>query len=246
MILLQILLATVLVGLISFVGLATIGLKINVRTFTIALISVASGTLLGTAFLHLMPEALASHSSGVFFHIAIGIFFFFVLEKFLIWRHCHLHQRHNSHGKPVAAAMILTGDAVHNFIDGLIIATAFLAGLPVGISVTLAIMLHEIPQEMGDFGVLLNGGYTIKKALLWNALSATTAILGGFIGYFFVGSFEKIQDFLLPIAAGGFLYIALADLIPQLHEETRFRHAIIQATLVAMGFGVIFMLKQIH
>jgi len=244
MVLIQIIVATTLVGLISFLGILFFGLKLNVRQITFYLISLASGTMLGVAFLHLIPEAMKENPERVFLFIAMGVFFFFILEKFLVWRHCHHHQRPEDHTRPVAAAMILSGDAAHNFIDGIIIASSFLVGPATGLSVTLAIVLHEIPQELGDFGVLIHGGLTMKQALFYNALSATTGVLGGILTYFSLNALGQIHSVILPVAAGGFLYIALADLIPQLHEQVAPKQSLAQILLLAAGFGVMMALPN--
>ncbi|OVE77590.1 hypothetical protein BVX98_02385 [bacterium F11] len=244
MVLVQILIATVLVGLISFIGLVFFGIKANIRKITFYLISLASGTMLGAAFLHLIPESLEKNSSHPMLMVACGVFLFFILEKFLIWRHCHHHQRPEDHSRPVAASMILVGDAVHNFIDGIIIAGSFLAGPGVGISITIAIILHEIPQELGDFGVLIHGGLTVRKALMLNALSASAAVVGGVLTYLSAEMAVPLQTFILPLAAGGFLYIALADLIPQLHEHVDLKPTLAQIILLGMGFCIILLLKH--
>jgi len=174
--------------------------------------------------------------------MAGGVFLFFILEKFLIWRHCHHHQRPEDHSRPVAASMLLVGDAVHNFLDGVIIASAFMAGFPFGLSITIAIMFHEIPQELGDFGVLIHGGYSVRKAILANILVGMLAVVGGVVTYFFLNSIPAIQYILLPVAAGGFLYIALADLIPQLHEQIDTGPALAQILLLGLGFGIMMVL----
>ena len=244
MVLAQIIIATILVGLISLIGIVFFGLHLSGKRITFYLISLASGTMLGAAFLHLIPQSIGNNPEGAFLLISAGVFFFFILEKFLIWRHCHHHQKPEDHTRPVAAAMILTGDAVHNFIDGIIIASAFLVNPALGISVTLAIILHEIPQEIGDFGVLLHGGFSVKKALLFNALSSLTGIAGGVLAFFSLTTSQQLQSIILPVAAGGFLYIALADLIPQLHEQVAPRQSIGQILLLAVGFGLIFFLQH--
>ena len=237
MILVWILLSTVLLGAISFIGSVFLVSKIDLRKLTFYFVSLASGSLLGTAFFHLMPEALEQNPNALSF-MGAGIFFFFILEKFLVWRHCHLHQHPEDHARPTAASMIIVGDGIHNFIDGIIIASAYLAGIPIGLSVTVAVLLHEIPQEIGDFGTLIHGGYPVKKALLVNGLTAMSAVVGAVVAYFSVESIPFLQSTLLPVAAGGFLYIALADLIPQLHLQVRLRQTLGQIALLAIGFGV--------
>lgn len=243
--LLNILLAVTLVSVVSLVGIIFFGFKTNIKTLTFYLISLASGTMLGGAFLHLIPEALEAKTPNVLLAISGGIFLFFVLEKLLIWRHCHLHEDHGDHHRPVAAKMVLAGDAIHNFIDGVIIASAFLVSPSVGTSITLAIILHEIPQELGDYGILVHGGYTPKQALILNLVTATTSLAGALINYFFLGTVVVVQEYILPVTAGGFLYIALADLIPQLHEQTSLKQTLQQIFLLATGFGLMVLLKQL-
>lgn len=244
MTLLWILTATVLVGLISLIGVFTVGFKIHTKKITFFLISLASGSMLGGAFFHLIPESLEQGAERALPTIGVGVFVFFILEKFFIWRHCHLHQNPAEHGRPTAASMILASDAIHNFIDGVIIASAFLASPHVGVSVSLAIMFHEIPQELGDFGVMVHCGFSVKKALVANLLTATTAIAGALGAYFFIEAMPLVQMYILPLAAGGVLYIALADLIPQLHERVAVRETAWQILLLAGGFIVMLLLRH--
>jgi zinc and cadmium transporter len=240
-----ILIATVLVGVMSLIGAVLLPLNIDVKKATFYLISLASGTLIGGALLHLIPEALETRGEHTFLAVGMGVFLFFIMEKFLIWRHCHHHQKPEDHIRPVVANMVLVGDAIHNFIDGIIIAGAFLASPALGISVTIGIALHEIPQELGDFGILIHGGYSVRKALLLNALMGSTAILGAVLGYFFFEAFDSLHKFVLPFAAGGFLYIAMADLIPQLHEQTKTKHTFLQILLLAGGFVLMLGVRHI-
>ncbi len=242
MVLLYIIAATTIVGLVSLAGAMFLAFRVDVKKATFYLISLASGTLLGGAFLHLIPESLEIlEPRPAFILISVGIFIFFIMEKFLIWRHCHHHQHMEDHKRSTTAHMILVGDSVHNIIDGVIIGSAFLVSPSFGISITLAIILHEIPQELGDFGVLVHGGYSVQKALVANFLISLTALAGGVITYFFVGFAPQIQSFIIPIVAGGFLYIALADLIPQLHEFTALRQTLRQIVLLVCGFSLMFL-----
>jgi zinc and cadmium transporter len=243
--LLQILLSTLLVSLFSFVGILLISLRMDINKLTFYLISLASGALIGGAFLHLIPETLQGNPHTGLFWIAIGVFFFFILEKLLIWRHCHHHHEPTDHARPVTARMVLIGDTIHNFIDGVIIATGFMTSPSLGISVTVAIIFHEIPQELGDFGILVHGGFKPMQALFMNALTATSAIAGGLMTYFFFGASTTVHAMVMPLAAGGFLYIALADLIPQLHVQTNIRQTVSQIILLIVGFSIITFLKKI-
>lgn len=244
MLFLKILGATLLVSLISLVGIFFSHQRFNLQKMTFYFMSLASGTLLGSTFLHLIPESLEYNPKHALTLTCAGVLLFFIFEKFLIWRHCHLHQHHEDFAKPTAARMILVGDSVHNFIDGLIIASSFMAGTEVGVSVTVAILLHEIPQEVGDFGVLLHGGFTARKALLMNIFSGAFAILGATLAYFFLGAIPLLQTVLLPMAAGGFLYIALADLIPQLHGNLTLRQTVEQILLLCLGILILICMKH--
>jgi zinc and cadmium transporter len=247
MTLLLIMLSTISVGLISLIGIIFFMAKTDTSKLTFYFLSLASGTMLGSAFLHLIPEALDSQQSNVLMVVGIGVFIFFILEKFLIWRHCHTHQHTVSEAhKPTAARMIIVGDTVHNFLDGAIIASAFLVDHTVGLSVTAAIILHEIPQELGDFGVLVHGGYKPKEAVMLNALTATSAVIGALLGYCFLEAMPVLQAYVVPATAGGFLYIALADLIPQLHEQSDLKDTARQIGLLASGFGVMWLLKHLQ
>lgn len=247
MIFLQILLATILVSLVSVIGIVLFAIRGNVHNLTFYFISVASGTMLGGAFLHLIPEAVTYQVPNLFLLIATGVFVFFIFEKFLIWRHCHTHE--HTHGReasrPAAASMMLAADSVHNFIDGVIIASAFLSSTALGISVTLAILLHEIPQELGDSAVLMHAGFSLKKILVANGLTALAAVLGCVLTYFFLNAVPLVQPYLLAVTAGGFLYIALADLIPQLHEQVALRQTLLQIALLGGGFLTMFLLKSL-
>jgi zinc and cadmium transporter len=247
MVLLQILLATTLVSLVSVIGILLFAIRGNVQNITFYLISLASGTMLGGAFLHLIPEAAEYQLPNLYLLIALGVFIFFIFEKFLIWRHCHTHE--HTHGReasrPAAASMMLAADSVHNFIDGIIIASAYLSSPSLGVSVTLAILLHEIPQELGDSAILMHAGFSPKKILLANGLTALTAILGGVLTYFFLHAVPLLQPYLLAVTAGGFLYIALADLIPQLHEQVALHHTLAQIALLGGGFLTMLLLKSV-
>jgi zinc and cadmium transporter len=200
--------------------------------------------MLGTTFLHLLPEGISANPTYAFSICCIGVVLFFIFEKFLIWRHCHLHHHHEDYSRPTAAKMLIVGDSVHNFIDGVIIASSFLADRQVGLTVTAAIVLHEIPQELGDFGVLVHGGYSQRKALMFNLLSGTSALFGAVLAYFFLEAIPILQSYLLPLAAGGFLYIALADLIPQLHGNLTLRQTIQQILLLSLGILLLVAIKH--
>ncbi|MFH1978758.1 MAG: ZIP family metal transporter [Candidatus Aenigmatarchaeota archaeon] len=234
-------LAVIIVSLISLVGVAALSMKTQkLKSILIYLVSFSAGALLGDAFIHLLPEIVGEFGFTIQISIYLlgGIILFFVVEKLVHWRHCHLPNE-KDHVHPFAY-MNLMGDAVHNFIDGLIIAASFIVSFPVGIATTIAVILHEIPQEIGDFGVLIHGGFSKKKAICLNFLTALTAIIGAIVALI-IGSFiENIALFLVPIAAGGFIYIAGSDLIPELHKEVKASRSFLQ--LVALIMGIIVMM----
>lgn len=238
-ILLQILLATFIVSLISFVGILTLALKRNfLEKILLAIMSFAAGALIGSAFLHLIPEASEKLPSfSVSLYVLLGFTLFFLMEKILHWRHCH-EKECKIHP---FSYLILAGDAVHNFADGLIIAASFILSPLIGLTSTVAIAIHEIPQEIGDFSILIYGGMTAKKALLLNFFIALTAILGGIIG-FLVSESSIITTFILPIAAGGFIYIAASDLLPELKKETKLRKSLFDFMLFLAGIILMLLL----
>lgn len=238
------LVSVAVVSLVSFVGALIILLRQRqIKGFLLFMVSFAAGALLGDVFLHLLPEMVGEGNFGLSssLYILFGILIFFILEKVLHWRHCHLSAT-ESHTHPLGF-MNLVGDAVHNFIDGILIAGSYLLSVPVGIATTIAVIFHEIPQEMGDFGVLLHSGMKPKKALLFNFLSALTAVIGALIVLGFgVDSYELVQ-IIIPITIGGFIYIANADLIPELHKEVVVKNSIIQLISFLVGVGVMFLLS---
>lgn len=239
--------SVIVVSLISFVGVFTLSLQAEkLKKYLFVLISVAIGALLGDAFIHIIPEVLenAVNSTLISSLIIAGIIFFFVIEKFLHWHH-HDDDTDEHHIHPVGK-LVLFSDGVHNFIDGIIIGASFLISVPVGIATTLAVILHEIPQEIGDFAVLLHAGYTKKRALMLNFFSAISAILGTCL-IFILGKFgEQIEIYLLPIAAGGFIYIALSDLIPELHKTKKVKHSVAQIIAIVFGVGLMFLLTFVE
>jgi zinc and cadmium transporter len=197
------------------------------------LVSYAVGTLLGVALLALLPEALqAMAPRRVFESLLGGILLFFVLEKLVLWRHCHTNDC-EVHG--TAASLVLVGDAFHNFVDGAMIGAAVLTSVPLGISTAIAVATHEVPQEVGDFAVLLHAGYSRRRALLLNLLSGASALAGAALAVLLVDAMPSLKPYLLCIAASSFLYIAMADLIPDLHSGRIAGSAFRQLLLVAAG-----------
>ncbi len=228
-----------LISLVSFVGIFTLALgDKKLKKILLYLVGFSTGALFGGAFLHLLPEAVEKYGFTplLSFYVILGILFSFVAEKFISWRHCHIPTS-KEHPHPFAY-MNLFGDGVHNFIDGLIIGAAFLTDISLGIATSVAIILHEIPQEIGDFGVLIHGGFSKKKALLFNFLTALTAVLGTFFALILGGYIDNLTLFLVPFAAGGFIYIAGSDLIPELHKEYSPKKSLIQFFSILAGVGV--------
>ncbi|MCE9549324.1 ZIP family metal transporter [Candidatus Nomurabacteria bacterium] len=223
------------VSLVSLVGIFFLSLKEDLmKKYIFIFISLAVGALLGDAFIHLIPETLETSQNTVLASTLIiaGILIFFSLEKFLHWHH-HGEDKEEPHVHPVGK-LILFSDGVHNFIDGMIIGASFLVSVPVGLATTIAVILHEIPQEIGDFAVLLHAGYSKMRALWLNFLSAILAVVGVLVVFIFGGE-EYFPSLILPIAAGGFIYIAVADLIPELHKTKEVKHSIYQLLVVIIG-----------
>ncbi len=239
-----ILISVIIVSLISLIGIIFISMKEkNLEKNLTFLIALASGTLLGSAFFHLIPESISSINGilSVMIFVIIGIIIFFILEKFLHWRHCHEQHCKVHTTKPMVYTNLI-GDSIHNFIDGLVISAAYLSNISLGITTTLAIIAHEIPQEIGDYAVFIHGGIKKKKALLFNFLSALTAVLGALIGYFLLKS--SSLSFLIPIAAGGFIYIAMTDIIPELHKKSKAVESILQFIFLIIGLALMLVLMH--
>lgn len=236
-----------IVSLISLIGVVTLSLNVDkLKKILIYLISFSAGALIGDAFIHLIPEAVreaSGFSLNVSLYVVSGITASFLVEKFIHFRHCHMPI--TAEHKHPFAWMNLFGDSVHNFIDGLIIGASYLVSIPVGIATTTAVILHEIPQEIGDFGVLVHGGFSVKKAIFLNFLTALTAVLGAVVVLMFGEQSADLSGFLVPFAAGNFIYIASADLIPELHKETDIRKSAFQLFGFVLGVCVMVLLLQL-
>jgi len=234
--------SVLIVSLISFSGALTLAIKKEkLKDFLIYFVSFSAGALLGDVFIHLLPEVVEEYNhsiSLIFIYVLVGILTSFILEKIICWRHCHLpitkNHIHNF------AWMNLWGDFFHNFIDGLTIAASYLLNTGAGIATTLAVALHEIPQEIGDFGILLHGGFKVKKALFLNFLTALSAFIGAIVSLLLNNKIEHLTLFLVPFAAGNFIYIASSDLIPELNKETEIKKGLIQTITFLLGVLVMY------
>ena len=232
-----------IVSLISFIGIFLISMKKDfLQRILLFLVSFAVGALIGDAFIHLLPESLEAGITPIAFgsYALIGIIVFFVIEKFLRWQHRHLfvhpEDRHHKHKliQPFVW-MNLIGDGVHNFIDGIIIAGSYLVSIPLGITTTLAVLFHEGAQEIGDFAILIKGGLSRSKALFYNFLSALTAIVGGVLTLLIGVRVANLSAFLVPFTFAGFVYIAMATLIPELHHEDTPNKLVMQVLGIVLG-----------
>lgn len=229
-----------IISLISFIGILTFSLNPKkLKAILIYFLSFSAGALLGDAFIHLLPEIVKDRGFTLQISLSLlsGILIFFVLEKIIHWQHCHMPIT-KEHAHPFAY-MNLVGDGLHNLIDGLIIGASYLINIQVGIATTIAVILHEIPQEIGDFGVLLHGGFSKARAITLNFLTALLAVAGAIIALWLGSLSNSIIVILIPFAAGGFIYIAGSDLIPELHKETSTKISTLQ--LIAFILGILIM-----
>lgn len=256
MTLLYIVAATFVGGLLSVVVAASLTAAVLSRVVH-HLVSLSAGVLLGTALLDVLPEAFDSKASpqALFATLLGGLMFFFLLEKAELYRHSHHHEgdeHHHRHGFDRQQAgrggwSVILGDSIHNFCDGIIIAAAFLADTRLGVVTSMAIIAHEIPQEVGDYIVLLNAGFSRGRALFYNALSGLAAVVGGVIGYFVVGPWESLFPYLLVVASSSFVYVAVADLIPQLQHRLTLRETAAQLAWLATGLAIVVVaVSQLH
>lgn len=237
-ILFQIILANILISIGSLIGILTLSVKPqSLNKLLMLLVSFSAGTLMGGAFLHLIPEAAENLSMTLVMSLTLASFIaFFLIEKIFHWRHCHkgncdIH---------AFGYLNLLGDAIHNAIDGIVIAGTFVLNPSLGVITALAVAAHEIPQEIGDFGVLIHAGFSKKKALLANLAVALTSVIGGIVGYILAGSSPTLSYYLLPIAAGGFIYVSASDLLPEIRKEVDLSKSI--STFGLFLCGIAFML----
>lgn len=236
-----ILLSTLIISLGSLIGVFTLSLKPKkLEQVLLYLVSLSAGSMMATAFLHLLPESVALLPGQITFNIVLSsIIGFFLIEKLLHWHHCH----HSNCQQHAFGHMSLIGDSLHNFIDGLIIAAAFTTSYALGWATALAIALHEIPQEISDFGVLLYSGWSRRKALLANFLVALTSVVGGLIGYW-LSDFYLFPAYLMPVAAGGFIYIAASDLLPEMKKELSLKKSLLHFSVFIMGIALMLIFKN--
>lgn len=241
-----------IVSLVSFAGLATLALReVALKRIVFVLVGLATGALFGDALIHLIPEALESGIGEVAVSASVmaGILLFFALEKFLYWHHCHGEHEEcedtlvlHDHAPKALGALILSADFVHNAVDGIIIGASFLVSTEVGIATTVAVVLHEIPQEIADFGLLIHAGWSRGKALLWNFFSALSAFLGVAVVLLLGEGVERLVPVAAAFTAGAFIYIAGSDLVPELHKTSGFRRTMVQMLSVVIGFGLMLLL----
>lgn len=246
--------ATAIGGLLSVLAAAAMSLTLLSRLVK-SMVSLSAGVLLGTSLLHVLPEAFESQASptSLFTTLLGGLLFFWLLEKVELYRHVHHHEGdghgHHHHFDAQQAGRggysVLVGDAVHNFCDGVIIAAAFLVDVRLGIATALAVAAHEIPQEAGDYIVLLNAGFTRRRALFFNALSGLAAVAGGVLGYFLVGPWESMLPYLLVVASSSFIYVAVADLLPQLQQRLDWRETLSQVGWLAAGLVLVAVAREL-
>ncbi len=251
-----IIVTTLFGGTLSVLFAAALTLNTHV-SWVQMLISYAIGALLGAAFLNALPEALelSKNPAQMTATVLFGILLFFILEKLVLWRHCHVEECEvhdplhgaadvvtlNNHDNGRSGMMIMLGDTFHNFVDGILIAAAFMADVQLGIVTSIAIIAHEIPQEAGDFLVLLNSGYTRRQALLFNLLSSVATLLGGMLTYFMLQDMNHLIPSLLGLAAASMIYVAMSDLIPGLHKRPEIGATIQQVTLITLGISSIWL-----
>lgn len=243
-ILLLIILSTFILSLITFVAVILLSFKkAFLDRIIFWLVAIAAGTMLGSSFLHLLPEAMEFLApESVLKTVLFSMLGFYLLEKIMHWHHPHNEAGHvHSFGY-----LNLFGDVIHNFIDGLILASAFMVDINLGFVTLFALALHEIPQELSDFGVLIYAGFTKKKAILVNFLAGVSSVLGGLIGYSLASSVESFVPYLLPIAAGGFIYIATSDLVPAIKKESDYKKSIIATIMLMVGVALSFLLSIVE
>lgn len=240
--------ASIAGGILSVLSAALLALNPRSLKYVGVMVSYAIGALLGAVFLDILPEAikLTSNVAALSATLLGGILLFFILEKLVLWRHCH-HDHCEAHEPKIAVEhdhgrsglMIMVGDTFHNFVDGIIIAAAFLTDIQLGIVTSMAIIAHEIPQEVGDFAILLHSGYSKVKALKLNLISSFASVAGAVLGYFTLQTMQAWIPSLLAVAAASMIYVAVADLIPGLHKRAQLKDTLQQVSLILLGVGTV-------
>jgi len=238
---LVIIFSTFVVSLVSILGTLTIFLKKDlIKRLLFILVAFSAGSLLGASFFDIIPEVINEFGVEKTIYILVGILIFFFLERYISWHHCH---KGDCNVKPLAY-LNLFGDGIHNLIDGSLIAASYIYNFHLGLITTIAVIFHEIPQEIGDFGVLIHGGFEPRKALLLNFISGLVAIFGSIITIFFSNIFQNIVPILLSITSGGFIYLALVDIVPEIHKEANKDIVIFQSLSLIIGIFMMFLLTR--
>jgi len=238
--------SVLVISLISLIGaLAFLFSQKLLSRIVFFLVSLSVGVLFGDVFIHIVPEVFESLSSNIASISILGRYIlFFILEKFLHWHHSHAEDEdcedHSEVHHKTLRSVILVADGLHNFLDGMIITAAYMISVEVGIATTIAVILHELPQEFGDFGVLIHSGLSRARALFLNFVSALIALLGVFVAYLLKDSIDNFANIMLAVAAGGFVYIAGSDLVPLLHKTSKPRHSVMQLLAIILGFALMF------
>lgn len=236
----------IIIAIISLIGVMVLAIKDRfLKKILMLLVSFSAGSLMGGAFFHLLPESLEVQGYDalrIFVYLLIGFCLFFIFERILHWHHCHDGEC------PVHmfGYMNLLGDVVHNTIDGIIIVSTFMVSPALGVPVAISIILHELPQEIGDLGVLLKAGFSKAKALMYNFFIALMVIVGVFLGYLLINYVDNITNFLLPFAAGGFIYVAASDLVPELHKEKRLSRSLLSFVVFLIALTFMYFLKTMN
>lgn len=248
MLLAYIIIFSIIGGIAGFLGAVLIVFKfVTRREQVLYLVSFAAGAMLSAAFFDLIPEAIliSSNISSALSYVLFGIIIFYCLEKFLIWHHCHRHAHGAVCETHIGSRMVIAGDTLHNFLDGVAIAAAFSANVPLGVITSFAVFAHEIPQEVGDIGVLLHDGFSRRKALFWNLISALVCVGGAIAAYFLLGLAEMLEVYFIALAAGGFIYIATSDLLPEIHREMKIKHIFSHTIIFLSGIIIIWLIGRL-
>lgn len=239
--------SVILISLLSFAGIVTFAIKQkHLEKMLLVFVAFSVGALLGDTFIHLLPEAVdkaGGFTTRIAFLILLGIVIFFCLEKFLRWRHCH--EAHCEDHPSQIGTLNLVGDGAHNLIDGVLIGASYLVSIPLGIATTIAVAAHEIPHELGNFGVLLHSGFSRRKALLYNFYSALTAVIGTVLVLLIGAKIGNIVQYLIPVTAGNFIYIAMSDLIPELHHDDDTHSSYAHFIAIVCGIALMFLLLKL-